>query len=161
MKKILLFLAFLSTTFVQKSFSQENITQAQTQLSQLLNSYYKIKDALVAGNADQAAINAEQFIKAANAIDYKVVAEGNIHALLKDAGPLSDTKEIKKQREQFTKLSTNMIALAKGIKLGAKPIYEAYCPMKKASWLSDNKTIQNPYYGSIMLGCGKVVTTIN
>jgi len=161
MKKIFLFLAFLSTTLVQKSFSQETITQAQTQLSQLLNCYYNIKDALVAGNASKAAINAEQFIKAANAIDYKVIAEGNINALLKDAGTISDSKDIKKQREQFANLSTNMIALAKGTKLGAKSIYETYCPMKKASWLSDNKTIQNPYYGSTMLRCGKVVATIN
>ena len=160
MKKILLFLAFLSATFVQKSLSQENATQAQSQLSKLLNSYYNIKDALVAGNASKAATNAETFVKVVNAIDYKVIAEGNIHALLKDAGTISDTKDIKKQREQFANLSANMIALAKGTKLGAQPIYETYCPMKKASWLSDNKTIRNPYYGSAMLSCGKVVETI-
>ncbi|MEJ5963317.1 DUF3347 domain-containing protein [Pedobacter immunditicola] len=161
MKKIFLFLAFMSTTFVQKSYSQETTTQAQTQLSQLLDSYYDIKDALVAGDASKAALNAGQFVKAANAIDYKVIAEGNIHALLKDAGTISDTQDIKKQREQFVNLSANMIAVAKGTKLGAQPIYEAYCPMKKASWLSNNKTIRNPYYGSAMLSCGKVVETLN
>jgi hypothetical protein len=161
MKKIFLFLAILATAFVQKSFAQETTTQAQDQLSQLLSFYYNIKDALVAGNAGKASASAEQSIKTANGIDYKVIAEGNIHALLKDAGAISDTRDIKKQREQFANLSTNMIVLAKGTKLGAEPIYETYCPMKKASWLSDNKTIKNPYYGSAMLSCGKVVGTIN
>jgi hypothetical protein len=35
-----------------------------------------------------------------------------------------------------------------------------YCPMKKASWLSDSKDIRNPYYGANMLDCGSVKTTI-
>jgi len=33
--------------------------------------------------------------------------------------------------------------------------------MKKAVWLSNEKAIKNPYYGSQMLTCGKVVETIN
>ena len=161
MKKIFLILAFLTTAFASEGFAQENTSLAQSQLSQFLTSYYNIKDALIAGDASKASANATQFIKVANGIDYKVIAEGNIHALLKDAGTISDTQDIKKQREQFANLSTNMIALAKGTKLGAQPIYETYCPMKKASWLSDSKAIKNPYYGSTMLSCGKVVGTIN
>ncbi|RYF82932.1 MAG: DUF3347 domain-containing protein, partial [Chitinophagaceae bacterium] len=35
-----------------------------------------------------------------------------------------------------------------------------YCPMKKALWLSNEKAIKNPYYGSAMLTCGKVTETI-
>jgi hypothetical protein len=33
--------------------------------------------------------------------------------------------------------------------------------MKKANWLSNEKQVKNPYYGSAMLNCGKVVDTIN
>jgi Protein of unknown function (DUF3347). len=33
--------------------------------------------------------------------------------------------------------------------------------MKKANWLSSEKEIKNPYYGSTMLTCGSVVDTIN
>ncbi|MEJ5962964.1 DUF3347 domain-containing protein [Pedobacter immunditicola] len=161
MKKIFFFVAILATAFAQNSVAQENATQAQAQLSSLLNSYYDIKDALVSGNATKASISAEQFVKNANGIDYKVIKEGNIHALLKDAGAISNTKDIKTQREQFATLSTNMVTLAKGIKLGSEPIYEVFCPMKKASWLSASKAIKNPYYGSDMLTCGKVVETIN
>jgi hypothetical protein len=31
--------------------------------------------------------------------------------------------------------------------------------MKKAYWLSRGKEIENPYYGSAMLSCGKIVET--
>lgn len=161
MKKILLIVAISATTFLQKSSAQEGTIKAQTQLSQLLTSYYGIKDALVASDASQAAASAGTFIKAANGIDYKIIAEGNIHALVKDAGAISETIDLKKQREQFARLSTNMITLAKAVKLGTNPAYETYCPMKKVSWLSDSKTIKNPYYGSAMLSCGNVVETIN
>ena len=161
MKKIFLTVALFATAFLQNSFAQDGKIKTQTQLPQLLASYFGIKDALVADNAGKAAASAGEFVKAANGIDYKVISEGNIHALLKDASAISETADLKKQREQFARLSTNMITLAKAVKLGSQPAYETYCPMKRASWLSDSKTIKNPYYGSAMLGCGNVVETIN
>ena len=158
MKKILLFLAITVTVSTTKSFSQD--AQQQSQLSQLLTQYYTIKDALVAGNGSNASASAEQFIKTLNTIDYKVISEGNINALLKDATSISETKDVKKQRDQFANLSTNMTALAKAVKLSPQPIYQVYCPMKKANWLSNEQAIKNPYYGSALLTCGKVVETI-
>jgi hypothetical protein len=159
MKKIFLLVAFLAATFIQKSFAQDSTQQYQ--LSQLLNQYYNIKDALVAGNGNEASAKAEEFIKTVNSIDYKLISEGNINALLKDASPISETKDIKIQREHFSNLSNNMVALAKSLKLAGEPIYQQYCPMKKANWLSNDKAIKNPYYGSAMLTCGKIVETIN
>lgn len=155
-KKIFFTVAFLATAFI--SFAQDSATAYQP--SQLLTHYYNIKDALVAGNANLAAAKAEDFLRVANGIDYKVISEGNINALVKDATSISETKDIKKQREQFANLSNNMIALAKSMKLGEQPVYETYCPMKKAYWLSNSKTIKNPYFGSSMLTCGKVTETI-
>ena len=159
MKKSILVIALLATIFVQRTFAQDSTQQHQ--LSQLLTQYYNIKDALVAGNGYLASIKAEEFIKTANSIDYKVISEGNINALLKDATPISETKDINVQREHFSNLSNNMASLAKSVKLTTEPIYQAYCPMKKANWLSNDKAIKNPYYGSAMLTCGKVVETIN
>src|SRR5205085_11849360 len=109
------------------------------------------------GNGTLASLKADEFIKAANSIDYKVISEGNINALLKDASPISETKDIKVQRGHFTNLSNNMATLAKAIKLTEQPIYHAYCPMKQADWLSSDQAIKNPYYGNAMLTCGKVV----
>ena len=160
MKKIILAaVVFLATASLQKTTAQDSTQQYQ--LSQLLSQYYNIKDALVAGNGNLASAKAEEFIKAANTIDYKVISEGNINALLKDATPISETKDIKVQREHFANLSNNMATLAKAMKLTDQPIYQAYCPMKKVNWLSSDKAIKNPYYGNAMLTCGKVVETIN
>ncbi|MEP7239164.1 MAG: DUF3347 domain-containing protein [Ferruginibacter sp.] len=159
MKKIFFTVAFLATAFVQQSLAQDSTSQPQ--LSQLLHSYYDIKNALVAGNASAASTSAGQFINTAKGIDSKIISEGNINALVKDASEISETKDIKHQREHFSNFSSNMFALAKTVKLTSDPIYEAYCPMKKANWLSSEKAIKNPYYGNAMLTCGKVVETIN
>ncbi len=61
MKKIFFIVAFLATAFVQQSLAQDSTSQPQ--LSQLLHSYYDIKNALVAGNAALASTSAEQFVK--------------------------------------------------------------------------------------------------
>ncbi len=159
MKKIFFTVAFLATAFVQQSFAQDSTSQPQ--LSPLLHSYYDIKNALVAGDANAAASKAEDFIKVANDINQKDVSEEARNGLLKDATHISKTKEISHQREHFANFSTNMFALAKSVKLTSEPIYEAYCPMKKAYWLSSEKTIKNPYYGSAMLTCGSVKETLH
>ena len=160
MKKLIFAaVAFVATVFVQKIFAQDSTQQRQ--LTQLLSQYYNIKDALVAGNGNDASAKAGEFIRTANSIDYKLISEENIKAILKDATPISETKDINKQRERFANLSNNMTSLARTVKLGTAPIYQQYCPMKKTNWLSSDKAIKNPYYGNAMLTCGKVVETIN
>ncbi len=158
MKKIIFLILCFLTGFIKDGNSQDSVQQAQ--LTQLLSSYYNLKDALVSGNAVAASSNAQEFIKIANTIDYKIISEGNINALLKDATAISTSNDTKKQRQHFVNLSDNMAIIAKSIKLTSAPIYKAYCPMKKASWLSMEKVIKNPYYGSSMLNCGEVVETI-
>ena len=156
MKKILI-VALVATAFLQNSFAQDS---AIIQPSPLLSSYYELKNALVAGNATTASLRAEEFVKALNAINVSNVNEDVRNGLFKDAGYISTNKNINKQRELFATFSTNMYALAKAMKLTANPVYYAYCPMKKAYWLSSEAAIKNPYYGSAMLTCGKVAETI-
>ena len=146
----------VATALVQSSFAQDS-TGIQ---SQLLHSYYDIKNALVAGNANTTSASAEQFLKTVNAIDYKVISEGNINTLLKDATAISESKDLSQQRMHFANLSTNMFAVAKAVKLTTEPIYYVYCPMKKTHWLSSEAAIKNPYYGSAMPTCGKVEETL-
>jgi hypothetical protein len=133
---------------------------SQKQLSQLLVLYYNVKNALVAGDAASASANAASFAKTVNALDYKVISEGNIHTLASDAGKIATSKDLKQQRVVFAYLSDNMATVAKTVKLSEAPIYHAYCPMKKAYWLSNEKEIKNPYYGSAMLTCGEVKATL-
>ena len=162
-------LCFLSiTVFAQhdhnshqkQTSSSTTEANSKNNLSPLLTLYYNIKNALVAGDAGSAASNADAFVKNINTIDYKVISEGNINILAKDAGRISETKDIKKQREYFANFSANMATVAKATKLSDQPIYLQYCPMKKASWLSNEKEIRNPYYGSAMLTCGEITETL-
>jgi len=158
MKRIFLLVAFLATSLAQYTIAQDH--SGHTQSGDLLNLYYNIKDALVAGNASLAASKSGEFVKALNTADEKTVSKANKSSLLKHAGLIAESKDLKSQREHFAGLSDGMIALAKSTKLSAEPVYQQYCPMKKANWLSSEKAIKNPYYGSSMLTCGKIVETI-
>ncbi|MEO6404065.1 MAG: DUF3347 domain-containing protein [Ferruginibacter sp.] len=155
MKKLLFTVAILATVLVQKTIAQNN-----TETSQLLNSYLDIKNALVVGNATTATAKAEEFIQTLNTIDAKIINTDSHDALLKDAQHITKTKDIKHQREHFATFSTNMYTLAKAVKLADKPVYYAYCSMKKAHWLSSEPAIKNPYFGIAMLTCGKVEETL-
>lgn len=159
MKYIFFIVALLATVFAKNTFAQSTETQAPS--SQILSLYYNIKDALIAGNAIAAASCAEAFLKSANEAGTKSISESSINALIKDASAISKTKDLKEQRVRFADLSTNMFAAVKATKLTDQPVYQAYCPMQKALWLSNSRAIKNPYYGSAMLTCGKVVETIN
>jgi hypothetical protein len=137
------------------------------QVSNILPSYYAVKDALVAGDADAAAARAGELVKAIGGVDMSNMQEKEHRAFMEvkdklalDARHISEKKEISHQREHFAKLSANMMALAKAVKLSDQPIYEDYCPMKKATWLSSEAAIKNPYYGNTMLTCGKVRATL-
>jgi hypothetical protein len=156
-KKVSLLVAIIATALTP-GFAQQNTQQHQ--LPQLLTHYYNIKNALVVGDANAASANALVFVKAVNSIDYKVISEGNIHTLANDAGKIAESKDIMKQRDYFANFSSNVATVAKSVKLTDRPIYQAYCPMKKAVWLSNEKAIKNPYYGSSMLTCGEIAETI-
>jgi hypothetical protein len=160
MKKIFLMVAIMATAFVQTGFAQHDHANHQTQTPALLPLYYNVKDALVGSNATLAAAKAGELVKALNSADAKAITGASQAGLLEHAGKIAESKDLKSQREHFAALSTDMIALAKASKLSAEPVYQMYCPMKKSNWLSSEKAVKNPYYGSAMLTCGKVTETI-
>ena len=160
MKRIFLFVAAIATTLVQTTFAQEQ-QNARNANTSVLESYYSLKNALVAGNANLANAKAVELTKSIESDDSKTIGDKEKAELLKHSAKVSQTKDIKAQREHFAPLSVAMITLAKSGKLSSDPIYVQYCPMKKSSWLSSEKPVKNPYYGSAMLTCGKVSETIN
>ncbi len=138
MKKIIVTATLFCCTslfrFAQDHISHNNLASSSTvdtngnpNLSQLLTPYYHIKDALAAGNADTVSGGAEAFIKITNSIDYQVISESNIIALLKDAGTIASTKDIKKQQAAFFHRFTSMFATTNEVKLTIDPIYYDYC----------------------------------
>jgi hypothetical protein len=89
-------------------------------------------------------------------------AKAAVEAIDRAVGPLRD-KPIKEQRESFKKLSEAMIELTRSMApsnaLGAK-LFVIHCPMAEARWIQKTDEVANPYFGSEMLECGEVTTTI-
>jgi hypothetical protein len=151
MKKISVLLVLLIAGISHYGFSQD---------TQLLPSYFAIKDALVADNPTVAGAKAAEFVKQVSVGDSKL-SQKDRDVLFRNATAISENKDIKRQREQFSDLSNSLISIAKASKLNTEPVYVQYCPMKKSSWLSSEKAIKNPYYGKSMLTCGNVSQTLN
>jgi hypothetical protein len=152
----------LMTTFL---FIQANANQPGQ--SSILNNYYQVKNALVAGDAAVAATAASEMLQAITGFDMESRTPAGHTAFMDlkdklayDARHISESTDINHQREHFASLSANLIKLTKKINLSPKPIYEDYCPMKKAYWLTSDTAIRNPYFGSSMPTCGKVAATI-
>jgi hypothetical protein len=165
MKKILMAAIASVTAFIQPGMAQDKTVSAQ--LSPLLTAYYGVKDALISGNAGAAATNATAFAKAAAGVDMAAMPPAVHDAympladkLSTDAKAIAASGDIGKQREYFKTFSDNFYQLAKKVTLSAQPVYQEYCPMKKAYWLSSSSAIKNPYFGNQMLTCGKVSDTI-
>ena len=165
MKKIFLLVALVATAFTNQLFAQNTKTSS---LTPLLTSYYDIKNALISSNSADAAAHSGEFLKAVNSVDMKTLPKTDMDSfmffqdkLAFDAKHISESKDIAHQREHFANLSSNFFKLAKAVELTDKPIYYAYCPMKKSYWLSADATIKNPYFGNQMLTCGKVTETLN
>lgn len=139
----------------------------QSMFKPALDAYYSIKNALVASDAGESAKAAGALLAAMKSIDMNKI-EMKQHTefmkvnskIVSDAQKIAESKDLKKQREIFQSLSDNFYVLAKGVKISSEPIFQQYCPMKKAGWLSSESDIKNPYYGSSMLTCGSVKETI-
>lgn len=144
--------------------------QSQNELATVFEKYFEVKDALVSSNGKSAAEKAKELTAAIKNVNLeKLTAEQhavwmNVQKdLAEDAEHISDTGDAKHQRDHFVTLSTAIYKLQK-VSKAEIPVYYQFCPManggKGANWLSKEKQIKNPYYGSQMMSCGKTVETI-
>lgn len=140
--------------------------QSDSSLSNVQSHYFSIKDALVKADSKTASAQSKELMNAVTAVKMEELSPSEHDAWMKvmntlgtDAKTISQTQDIKKQRETFKSLSKNMYELLKTSKHSA-PIYYQYCPMQDANWLSLENTVKNPYYGAQMLTCGSTVETL-
>jgi hypothetical protein len=140
------------------------------QLVPIYESYFAVKDALVSTNGKNASASAKILLDNLKAVkmetlgtDEHVVWMGVKDDLIFNAKHIFDTQDPEHQRDHFDALSIGIYKLMKASKFEV-PVYYQFCPMandgKGANWLSKDKEIKNPYYGSKMLSCGKTVETI-
>lgn len=140
------------------------------QLTSVFDNYFAVKDALVSTDGAMAAAKSKTLLTNLEAVQMDKL-EMDVHMvwmkvftnLKEDAKHIADTKDIVHQRERFINLSKNMYDLIKVSKT-ENPVYYQFCPMankgKGANWLSKENAVKNPYYGSMMMTCGKTVETI-
>ncbi len=169
---IIIFFSFIFFSFNSSSgkFSKSALPSYDStiryQLSSILPLYYGLKNALVNSNASDASEKANALVSALNGIDRSSLSASELKAfislqskLIYDARHIAEVQKIEHQREHFASLSMNIYSLSKSVRLSNQTVYRDYCPMKKAYWLSADKAIKNPYYGSEMPDCGDVVNT--
>lgn len=147
-----------------------NQSKQTNPLKEVFENYFAVKDALVKTDVELASIKATALLTAINAFKLDKL-EINVHLvwmkvfadLKEDAEHISGNKEASHQRDHFMTLSINIYKLMKVAK-SETPTYYQFCPManngKGANWLSKESEINNPYYGAMMLSCGKTVETI-
>ena len=144
--------------------------QIDTKLKVVFDAYFLLKDALVKTEGKAAATVAKDVLTALNAVkmdelamDVHMIWMKEMNGLMAGAKNISETQDIKRQREFFIPFSKSMYELIKVAKYET-PVYLQFCPMandgKGANWLSKENAVKNPYYGSQMMTCGKTVETI-
>ncbi|MFV8268580.1 DUF3347 domain-containing protein [Flavobacterium sp. GT2N3] len=151
----------------------ENTAAANSfSINEIVSSYLMLKNALVNDDSDGAAnagnalyttfekVNSNTILneKLKNKYnDIAVNAKKQVKYIGKNAG------KIARQREYFALVSKEVHDLIKTFGTNQK-LYQDYCPMynegKDGYWISETKEVKNPYYGSEMLSCGRIVVAI-
>jgi hypothetical protein len=153
-----------------KSEPKAEITKTND-LKLVFDDYFALKNALIKSDGNLASNKANDLMKSLESVrmnnlemDVHMVWMKVMKALKTDAQNIANSQDEKVQRTHFISLSDNMYQLLKVAKYDV-PVYYQHCPMandgKGANWLSTKSAVKNPYYGSMMLNCGKVVETID
>ncbi|MER2996711.1 DUF3347 domain-containing protein [Pontibacter populi] len=135
------------------------------QLTVVVDNYLKLKDNLVASDAQKAQADAKAIVEAANKVEVaglegeqKTFAEEKLSEVKQAASAMAESADLALQRAQLELLSEATFALTKAFGAANQTLYYQHCPMANndqgAYWLSSNEEIRNPYFGDQMLKCG-------
>jgi|TARA_E500000318_G_scaffold93199_1_gene92177 Protein of unknown function (DUF3347) len=154
----------------QMDHDNMNTNEMTMMSSNIIGDYLTLKDALVSDDKEGAAKAGEMLESSLKAFDASKISDGQqeeLKDIIEDATEHAEhivKSDIGHQREHFDVLSKDVIDLL-AITGSDRTLYQAYCPMYNNNnggiWLSANREIQNPFFGSKMLTCGKVQKEIN
>jgi Cu(I)/Ag(I) efflux system membrane fusion protein len=144
--------------------------------TQLLNAYNSLKDALVASDAEKATAAGSALKTAADSLKVNEI-KGDTSGVIKEtaqaftgtiagsAQALVAEKDINNKRKEFEMIADAMWSLTRTVRYTGQKLYWQYCPMafdnKGAYWMSYEREIKNPYFGSKMLNCGSVEDSLD
>ena len=155
-----------------KMDSSNNMMDSDTQnfdAKQVVADYMVLKDALVATDeaaAAKAGKKLESTLKGFNVSSYTSEQQKELKDIIEDATEHAEhigKSKIDHQREHFKMLSKDVMDMV-AITGTDKTLYQQFCPMYTddgGAWLSMEKNIKNPYFGSKMMNCGRVQKEIN
>lgn len=139
----------------------------KTEMEQVIAAYLQLKDVLVKDD-EQATDKAAGLMakKVAAVVPTKLEGKGleawHNHQAVNEV-KLKEMQHIKgldNKRSYFSHISELMYCTIKSFGLKQGNLFAIFCPMafdgKGAYWISDSKTVQNPYFGSKMPTCGEV-----
>ena len=143
----------------------------QEQLKAVFNAYINLKDALVKEDSKSTSANATTLLNKLSKVDMKLLSDNKAHnhwmslekEIKSSATSISETPNIKAQRDHFKHLSSHLINALQLFGVNEK-VYVEFCPMADnnngAYWLSKEEKVINPYFGEAMLTCGEVKQVI-
>ena len=156
--------------------SGENSDAFNKSFTELLDAYNELKNALVASDAVKASTAAQTLRTASdslkvneikgdstgvikeNALSYTSTITGSAQALVTE-------KDIEGKRKEFANIADALYTLTHVVRYNGKKLYWEYCSMafdnKGAYWISYEREIKNPYFGSKMMTCGSVEDSID
>lgn len=150
---------------------QGNVGSQETSAARtIIDSYLKVKDALVGDSQEQAAKAGEAMAKKLFEFDLATIDASKrsgleqVIATAKEQSTQIAKSDIAGQREHFEGLSASLVDF---VAITGTPItlYQQFCPMynndKGGMWVSAVEAVKNPYFGSGMLNCGFVQKEIN
>lgn len=154
------------------AMNHDNMMDSDAQNSdakQVLADYMVLKDALVATDesaAAKAGSKLESTLKGFNVSSYTSEQQKELKDIIADAVEHAEhigKSEMGHQREHFKTLSKDVMDMV-AITGTENTLYQQFCPMYAdggGAWLSMEKNIKNPYFGSKMMNCGSVQKEIN
>jgi hypothetical protein len=150
----------------------KTIAESSFTINEIVSSYLKLKNALVKDDSKGAASAGKALYATFNKVNSNSILDKKLKNKYNDI--VADAKEHVKhigdnagkmdhQREYFALLSKDVQDLIKTFGTNQK-LYQDYCPMynegKSGYWISETKEIRNPYFGSEMLNCGRIVENV-
>ena len=154
---------------VKASFTNVSADVA-AHINEVLSHYLHVKHALTNDDATEAKNGATMLLQVISQFDNSLLPANqkaeytkHISAIREHADAIVKSADVDAERMHFDELSTHTYELIKAFGAGKK-IYYDHCPMalnnKGANWLNESITIQNPYMGTKMPGCGSVEQVI-
>ncbi len=151
--------------------AQIKLSKASGDFQKQLNAVYQaglaLNTAFVEGNADAVKSKSAAMSATMKNVDMSLL-KGDKHmawmeymkTINEGLKAISASDDIAEQRKLYVDVSDGLYKSVKAFGVG-ETVYYQHCPMAKASWLSNNEDIKNPYYGSKMLTCGSTKEILN